>query len=742
MKAESRRREIPGGGPPGTSKRRILKDRFARILVRLGGMGILASLLGILGYLCLEALPLLSGATVELSPSRRIPGLGPIADLLLGPYARKAVVLGRDGRIRILDLEEGRILQETPALRGEEGKGRAGHVSSGPGFSLVLPGGRIVLRRVEWARRFEEGSTKVDPLLGEETVQETGFERVISSTAVFEKEGGYAVLAQSGTDLRVVFLQRSWEINPLTEERTVRESRKVLESTGSRFLHLALNPSGTHAFGVTEDGRLCWWDLESGEAPRFHEGNLKVSALGILLGGNGLILGGPDGRLSEWFLVRKAGEDFSLLHARDFEPVEGSVRAIRAGHRNRGFLVASDTGELALYYGTTGRCLWRGHAGVQRIGALAMGPKDDAFLAGGEGGEIVRASFRAEHPEAGIGAFFGAIRYEGYDRPSYTWQSTGGSDDFEIKLSLVPLVFGTLKGTFFAMLFSIPLGILGAMFVSQFLHPGIRDLCKPLIEIMASIPSVILGFIAAVWLAPLVESGFAALLAAPVLIGILILGGGATASLLPRSFRRRFPRGFEVIPAMFLVGLGAWFAILLAPALEGSWFGGDFPGWVQETLKVPYEQRNAVIIALAMSFAVIPIIFSISEDAFANVPRSLVSASLALGASRWQTVVRVVLPTASPGIFSAVMIGLGRAIGETMIVLMATGNTPIMDWNPFNGFRTLSANIAVEIPEAPVGGTLYRTLFLSALLLFGLTFCLNTAAEVVRLRLRRRYAEL
>jgi phosphate transport system permease protein len=143
-----------------------------------------------------------------------------------------------------------------------------------------------------------------------------------------------------------------------------------------------------------------------------------------------------------------------------------------------------------------------------------------------------------------------------------------------------------------------------------------------------------------------------------------------------------------------------------------------------------------------MGFAVIPIIFSVSEDAFSNVPRTLVAGSLALGATRWQTVTRVVLPTASPGIFSAIMIGFGRAVGETMIVLMATGNTPIMDWNPFNGFRTLSANIAVEIPEAPHGGTLYRTLFLAALLLFLLTFAVNTIAELVRQHLRNRYANL
>lgn len=104
--------------------------------------------------------------------------------------------------------------------------------------------------------------------------------------------------------------------------------------------------------------------------------------------------------------------------------------------------------------------------------------------------------------------------------------------------------------------------------------------------------------------------------------------------------------------------------------------------------------------------------------------------------------VRVVLLTASPGIFSAVMIGLGRAVGETMIVLMATGNTPIMDFNIFEGFRALSANIAVEMPESEVGSSHYRVLFLAALVLFMATFVLNTAAEVVRQRLRKKYSTL
>jgi phosphate transport system permease protein len=113
-----------------------------------------------------------------------------------------------------------------------------------------------------------------------------------------------------------------------------------------------------------------------------------------------------------------------------------------------------------------------------------------------------------------------------------------------------------------------------------------------------------------------------------------------------------------------------------------------------------------------------------------------------MGASRWQTAVRVVLPTASPGVFSAIMVGFGRAVGETMIVLMATGNTPVLDWSIFNGMRTLSANVAVEIPEAPYGGTLYRVLFLAAALLFTMTFIVNTIAEVIRQRLREKYRAL
>lgn len=251
-----------------------------------------------------------------------------------------------------------------------------------------------------------------------------------------------------------------------------------------------------------------------------------------------------------------------------------------------------------------------------------------------------------------------------------------------------------------------------------------------------------IGFLAGLWLAPIVERYFPGIVAMVVLAPIFVIATGILWHQLPRTVRNRYPVGAEGFLFAVAIALAGWVGLSLATPLEVALFGGNFPTWLNTTTGLTYDQRNAVVVGLAMGFAVIPIVFAISEDAFSNVPRNLVAGSLALGANRWQTVTRVVLPTASPGIFSSIMIGFGRAVGETMIVLMATGNTPIMSWSPFNGFRTLSANIAVEIPEAAVDGTLYRTLFLAALVLFMLTFFINTVAEVVRQRLRSRYSRL
>jgi phosphate transport system permease protein len=228
----------------------------------------------------------------------------------------------------------------------------------------------------------------------------------------------------------------------------------------------------------------------------------------------------------------------------------------------------------------------------------------------------------------------------------------------------------------------------------------------------------------------------------PIVLTTAILATLLAWRTMPVVVRRRFRAGTEVFLLIPVVVVAAGVAFALGGLVEARLLGGDYRGWLLSALGLTYDQRNSLVVGIAMGFAVIPIIFTIAEDSLANVPQHLRAGSLALGATRWQTALRIVLPTASPGIFSAVMIGFGRAVGETMIVLMATGNTPVMDASIFSGFRALSANIAVELPEAPEGGTLFRVLFLAAFLLFCLTFLVNTVAEAVRLRLRRRYRYL
>ena len=326
------------------------------------------------------------------------------------------------------------------------------------------------------------------------------------------------------------------------------------------------------------------------------------------------------------------------------------------------------------------------------------------------------------HPEITWRTLFGKVWYEGYSQPEYVWQSTGGTDDFEAKFSLTPLIYGTLKGTFYALLIAVPLALLAAVYVSEFMHPDLKAYVKPVVEIMAALPSVVLGFLAGLWLAPLVERIVPGLFLIPLVLPVVIVLALLAWQLVPIGVRGRVKAGSEVFLLIPVVVVGVWLALVLGGLVERLLLGGNYRGWLLSALGLTYDQRNSLVVGIAMGFAVIPIIFTIAEDSLANVPGHLRAGSLALGANRWQTALRIVLPTASPGIFSAIMIGFGRAVGETMIVLMATGNTPVMDWSIFNGFRALSANIAVELPEAPEQGTLFRVLFLAALLLFCLTF--------------------
>jgi phosphate transport system permease protein len=511
---------------------------------------------------------------------------------------------------------------------------------------------------------------------------------------------------------------------------------------------LALDGRGEHLFVGTSRGRLLLYDVRDRATPLQKDGvpatgpggEIGIATLGFLIGDRTLVVGDAAGRVSTWqALPPPDGGGLHLTRIHDFAPHEGPVVAIAASARDKGFVTADAAGHLHVHYATSGQTLLSPRAPGGDVRAVVFAPKADGLLALDGQGSWSHWRLDNPHPEVTLRTMFGKVWYEGYTKPEYVWQSTGGTDDFEAKLSLTPLIFGTLKGTLYALLFAVPMALLAAVYVSEFMHPTVKGYVKPVVEIMAALPSVVLGFLAGLWLAPMVERVVPGLFLLPAVLAVSILTAFAAWRLLPASVRGRFRTGSEVIVLIPVVLGGTWLAFWLGGVVEITLLGGSYRAWLLSALGLTYDQRNSLVVGVAMGFAVIPIIFTIAEDSLANVPQHLRAGSLALGANRWQTALRIVLPTASPGIFSAVMIGFGRAVGETMIVLMATGNTPLMDWSIFNGIRTLSANIAVEIPEAPHAGTLYRTLFLTAALLFALTFIVNTVAEIIRQRLRDRY---
>jgi len=513
-----------------------------------------------------------------------------------------------------------------------------------------------------------------------------------------------------------------------------------------------------------------------------------------------------------------------MVKAKVFEPQKGAIVEIDPSQRGKTFATAAADGSVWLRHATSEQTLLRLRVKgePQGLAGLALAPREDGIVAFTKAGRATAWDIEVPHPETTLKSVFGKVWYEGYPTPSFTWQSSSGTDSFEPKVSLVPLIFGTIKATVYSLLFAIPVALLAAIYTSEFLHRRVRATIKPVMEMMASLPSVVLGFIAALILAPFVETWIGTVLFAFVALPLCLFAAAYAWQLVPKKIALQLD-GMPKFSLMFVViAIGAWIAFAAGPWFERIFFAGDLKAWANGSTgsSVPflalichpiaflavagiatrlagpwfedrarhstdlaagllditrwvvlfaaaalaayalaslleavgydprggvvdtYVQRNTLVVGFAMGFAVIPLIYTIAEDALNSVPEHLRAASLSCGATPWQTAVHVILPTAASGVFAAIMIGMGRAVGETMIVVMAAGNTPILDWNLFNGLRALSANIAVELPEAVKDGTLYRMLFLAALTLFAMTFVLNTAAEIVRLRFRKRAAQL
>jgi phosphate transport system permease protein len=733
------------------------------------------------------------------------------------------------------------------------------HVDDLPEAWRVVPPGGLAIVDGQLLRRSELGddaytlriTAELDPPLSLGADGASG-----SSVALLDQSvrtvGPILCTLSSDAKLRVHAIRN--QLNMATGQTTAKLVSNDVPYTpradGAAPQHLLISGVGDDVFLVWRDGLLRRYSVRDPakaalveEVDLVPETTAEVTAFGAMIGKATLVVGDSLGRVAGWFRIERdatnvastspalPGDGAQLVRAHKLPQAEAAVSLVAPSFASRLLSVGYADGRLRIFNMTTEAQLLEltapatpatGGSSTTNTAVLAaaLAPRDDG-LVGDRAAQLAHWRINPRHPEVSFAALFSPIWYEGTPRPQHVWQSSSGSDSYEPKYGFGPLVFGTCKAAFYSLLFAVPIALCAAIYTSEFLTPKAKSYIKPTIELMAGLPSVVLGFMAALVLAPIIEPIVGSLLAALVVLPFLMLLGAHLWQLLPRDKQVAWDgQRFWFIGMMLLLGpIVAWFA---GPGVERIFFAGNVRDWLsgrigsgvggwtfmllpfaaatmfylvhqyvaaplrrrlddasdfqiaasqlgiflagslgtlavaglggmllvalgfdpRESLVGEYKQLNTMIVGLAMGFAIIPIIFTIAEDALSTVPTHLRSASLGAGATKWQTAVRIIVPTAMSGLFSAVMVGLGRAVGETMIVLMAAGNTAIIDVNVFNGFRTLPANIAVELPEAVRDSTHYRTLFLAALVLFALTFVLNTVAELVRQRFRKRAYQL
>lgn len=849
-----------------TSRAVRAMDIISRLLITTGGIGTIIAVSTVGLFLVWVAAPLFLPAKTE--------ALAPVTAESVSPHEPQRFALNEnqtlgwamypDGRIQVLDPATGATLDELPPLASpaltaasvspidgsaslgfEDGSVRLGEIrfssmfidadelpadtmASDAAHQVFTHEGRSgVLSRISESQfRFEYVERHLD-----DPLEVAAAPIVLVDHSFGSSSKTFCAMTQAGD----LFIEQVTERrNILTQQvtRSTSSAEVVYEPPAGRPLpsHLLLSGLGDAVYLAWRDGLLQRYDTRTlsnsalAEQVELLPKGRELTDMEFLLGRATILVGDSAGEVGAWFRINAedaATPDGSMLvRAHTLAGPKAPVVGMSPSSRSRNVIIGYEDGSVRLYQVTSQKLLADLDIGSAPARLVSIAPKEDG-VSTLTSGTIHRWAMDVRHPEASLGALFLPVWYEGYLKPTHHWESSSGTDDFEQKLGLYPLVFGTIKATVYSLLFGVPLALLAAIYTSEFLHPRAKSALKPTIEMMASLPSVVLGFLAALVIAPFVENVVPAVLTLFAALPLTFLLGAYGWQLLPQETMLRLSR-WRFLFILLLTPIGVMIAWLFGPVVETVLFAGDIKLWldgqrgsgiggwmilfiplgaivsgvflsrvvnpwlrprtrewsrqqiaVADLLKFAatllcglaiawmlsfiltslgfdprgsfvgtYVQRNALIVGFIMGFAIIPIIYTIAEDALSTVPEHLRAASLGAGATRWQTAVRVILPTAMSGLFSAVMIGLGRAVGETMIVLMAAGNTAVLEWNMFNGFRTLSANIAVELPEAVRNSTHYRTLFLAALVLFAMTFVLNTIAESVRLRFRKRAYQL
>lgn len=734
-----------------SSSRRLLKDKLAKLTIVSGGILVLVALLLIFMYLLYVVKPVFSPAEVRFQSSVSVAAPQVLA---MGTDERveMAYSLNAKGEVNFFSLQSEKYPPMQVNLLSEINEtsllpvlSLASSTVSKHAYGYLFSDNRLVFLQSTFENTFIGDQRQLTPTvkypMGKQ-IQTLMPEASVLKQIFIESQNNEVLVAgiDGENQVHLNYFSRSSEDGKQKWIQTLHS----FDFPATSIQQVLISPSLDRIYLLSEY-RLWVYDFRQRQQARLiaqvvlSEGENQVRHAALLAGGLSLIVNTHSNQLSQWFSVPgKYGPEYQQV--RQFN-TEFEVSGIYPEAYQKGFMVSGEQGQMALYFASDPEPLWQRGVTTPLVKHIALAPHSNGLLLQNQAGiDLYRMS--NAHPDVSWSALWDKIWYESYPEEDYVWQSTSASDEYQAKFSLIPLTFGTIKAAMYAMLFSIPLALSAAIYTAYFMSDSMRNWVKPGIEIIEALPTVILGFMAGVWLAPIIENHLPGLVFFSLLMPVAIFMTALGWQKLPQSIRERFHAGWHTIVLIPVLVLVLFVAFSFSETMESWLFDGNVRHYLSQVWSIDYDQRNALVIGIAMGFAVTPTIFSIAEDAIGSVPRHLTDGSLALGATQWQTVLHVVLLTASPGIFAAVMMGLGRAVGETMIVLMATGNTPLTDWNIFQGMRTLAANIAIEMPESEVGSSHYRILFLTAFVLFIFTFIFNTAAEFVRQNLRDKYSRL
>ena len=753
---------------------RQLKNSLAQWVITFGGIGVLFTLVLIFMYLLYVIKPIFESATVEPLVNISIESSSPILTTGVDELKEVAYTINQQGIIDFYPLKVNKLTvgNEHHPVADEKLSSFNGLITQEPLSQVIKSGidyhllltdkGSAQLIRPTFTASYTDDTREIIPNvtypLGDELLVIDEQAQIINKFAfrMNDEQAMFVAFTDDGRLIKTTLIAEDDFNYDAEYEALYQEIDYSVSPESSQVQDILITPSMTMAF-IRSSTQVSVFnlddhysvDLKGLISPKLADNEI-ITSMTLLSGGSSLLIGTSAGQVSQWFEI-STGNGREFIQVRTFAASESeAITGIYTEQFRKSFYTITPSGEMGMFYTTSHADLWRGKLLESQPSAMSIAPRADGFIsispktskADNETFNLQLFDVENEHPEVTWQALWQEVWYEGYPEPDYIWQSTSGTDDFEGKFSLVPITFGTMKAAFYAMLFAVPIALTAAIYTAYFMTPGLRKKVKPTIEMMEALPTVILGFLAGLWLAPIIENYLPAIALLLIFLPLSTLITALVWHNLSKNLKSKIPETWAPMILIPVMILAAYSAFALSPVMEVYFFGGDVRQFITNDLDMSFDQRNALVVGIAMGFAVIPTIFSMAEDAIFSVPGHLTSGSLALGATQWQTLVKVILLTASPGIFSAVMMGLGRAVGETMIVLMATGNTPILDWSIFQGMRTLAANIAVEMPESEVGSSHYRILFLAAFVLFVFTFIFNTFAEFIRQHLRAKYSSM